>query len=106
MSVAEAKEALRTMTTPEFRKEISALVRSRAPLIYLVSTEEKRVIEYFRNFTTVGGYKTLVWDCFNGLLKLMTMEPAGLISGNQQDPVEVLDWIVKEATDMLKLLLT
>lgn len=100
MSVAESKEALRTMATPDFRKEMSALVRSRAPLVYLVTTEEKRVIEYFKHFSTTGGYNTLLWDCFNGLLKITTMEKGGMISGNQLDPCEVLDWILKEATEL------
>lgn len=99
MSVAESKESLKAMTTPDFRKEMSALVRSRAPLVYLVTTEEKRVIEYFRHFSTAGGYNTLIWDCLSGLLKITTMEPAGLISGNQLDPCEALDWILKEATE-------
>jgi ATP-dependent 26S proteasome regulatory subunit len=96
-SVAERKAQLDKMATPEFTKEMAALIRSRSPVIYLVTSEEKRVLEYFRHYTIAGGYRTFVWDCYNGLLKLTSMEPAGLISGDAGDPNEVLDWIVKEA---------
>lgn len=99
MSVAESKQALKLMASQDFHNEILALVRSRSPLIYLVSTEEKRIIEYFRHFTTVNGYSTQIWDCFNGLLNIISMEPSGLITGNPGDPIEVLDHIVKEAAE-------
>lgn len=95
----ESKQALSLMATPEFRKEMSGLIRSRSPLIYLVSTEEKRVLEYFKHYSKLGGFRTFIWDCYNGLLNIVNMQPAGLVSGEATDPVTILDWIVKEATE-------
>lgn len=92
-----AKDSLKKMATPEFLKEISAMIRSRSPIIYLVTSEEKRVLEYFRHYTVAGGYRTFVWDCYNGILKLTSMKPDGLTVG-ANDPLAVLDWIIKEAT--------
>lgn len=95
----ESKQALSMMATPEFRKEMSGLIRSRSPLIYLVSTEEKRVLEYFRHYAKIGGFRTFVWDCYNGVLNIVNMQPAALVSGDHSDPVPMLDFIVKEATE-------
>ncbi len=95
----ESKQALAVMATPEFRKEMSGLIRSRSPLVYLVSTEEKRVLEYFKHYAKIGGFRTFVWDCYNGLLNIVNMQPAGLVTGDHTDPVAILDWIVKEATE-------
>jgi ATP-dependent 26S proteasome regulatory subunit len=102
MSVKEAKEALGQLTTKEFSTELSALVKSRTPLVYLVTTEERRVLDYFRLFSIAGAYRTFVWDAYNGLLKLSDMKPAGLVSGDNADAMAVLDWILKEGADAPK----
>lgn len=102
-AVKESKEALQKMATPEFHKEISALVRSFTPLIYLVSTEEKRILEYFRHFSVVRQYRTFVWDFYGSLRSIINMEPVGLIVPNgqmlPQPEVTILDYILKEATE-------
>jgi hypothetical protein len=95
----ESKQALQMMASPEFRKDMSGLIRSRSPLIYLVSTEEKRVLEYFKHYSKISGFRTFVWDCFSGLLNIVNMQPAALVTGDHTDPVTVLDWIIKEATE-------
>jgi ATP-dependent 26S proteasome regulatory subunit len=83
------------MTTPEFATEMAALIRSRTPLVYLVTTEERRVLEYFRILSAAGGYRTYVWDCYNGLLNLTDMKPA--VAGSKvNDPIGVLDLILAE----------
>jgi SpoVK/Ycf46/Vps4 family AAA+-type ATPase len=86
-----------SVTKAEFTKELAALIRSRQPLVYLVSSEEKRVIEYFRNYTVAGSYRTFLWDCYNGLINIKSMEPSGAISSDDPGPTTVLDWIIKEA---------
>lgn len=97
MSIQKAKEALNDMATPEFTREVAALVRSRAPLIYLVTHEEKRLIEYFRNYSIAGSYRTYIWDCYNGIIDIKSMEKAGAINNEELDPNAVLDLIIKEA---------
>jgi ATP-dependent 26S proteasome regulatory subunit len=97
-AVEKAKSILKQIATTEFRTEMSALIRSRSPLVYLVTTEERRVIEYFRYFSVVGGYRTLLWDTYNGLLQITNMQPANLM-GQSYDPTVVLDHILKEAAE-------
>lgn len=95
--VQESKEALSAMATPEFSKELSALVRSRQPIIYLVTSEEKRAIDYLGHYSIAGGYRTYLWDCYNGLINIGNREKAGLLTGDVNDPINVLDFIAKEA---------
>lgn len=78
---------------------MSGLIRSRSPLVYLVSTEEKRVLEYFKHYSKLGAFRTFVWDCYSGLLNIVNMQPAGLVTGDASDPITILDWIVKEAAE-------
>lgn len=99
MSIEEAKKTLQQMATPEFTSDMKALVRSRTPLIYLVSTEERRLIKYFQAFSQAAGYRTLIWDFYNGLLDISSMKPGGLVVGSSKDPVATLDWILKESTE-------
>jgi hypothetical protein len=99
MSREESKEALLAMATPEFRKEVSGLLRSKAPILYLVTTEEKRLMQWFLHFTKVGGWKTHTWDCFNGLRDIISGETSRLVDGDHADPVVVLDMILKEAAE-------
>lgn len=101
-AIQEHKEALRVMGTPDFAKEINALIKSRTPLIYLVTSEENRVLEYFRHYNIAAGYKSYIWDAYSGLLNINTMEAAGLITGQNDDENGILDWIIKEATDEIK----
>jgi hypothetical protein len=100
MSVKEARDALGQLATKEFSSDLSALVKSRTPLIYLVTTEERRVLDYFRLFSIAGAYRTFVWDAYNGLLNLASMKPAGLVGGDNADAMAVLDWILKEGMDV------
>jgi SpoVK/Ycf46/Vps4 family AAA+-type ATPase len=99
MSVAESKEVLRLMASPEFYQEINGLIKSHASLIYLVSAEERRIIEYFRHISIANGCKTYIWDCFNGLLNIINMEKSGLVTSDSADPIEILDHIIKEASE-------
>jgi len=54
--VKEARESLGQLATKEFSSDLSALVKSRTPLIYLVTTEERRVLDYFKLFSIAGAY--------------------------------------------------
>ena len=106
MSVAESKEALNLMASPEFYQEINGLIKSHASLIYLVSTEERRIIEYFRHLSIAQACKTYIWDCFSGLLNIVNMEKSGLVTSDSADPIEILDHIIKEASEDEKAIFT
>jgi hypothetical protein len=96
----EARESLRAMATPDFLREVSAQIRSRRPLMYLVTHEEKRVLEFFRHYAVAAGYRAFCWDCYAGLLNISDMQPSVLASADPTDVLAVLDWIIKEATEV------
>jgi len=63
---------LNKMATKEFREDLDALLKTRSPLIYITTNEEKRLIEYFRHLASAMGYKIYLWDCFLGILDIIT----------------------------------
>jgi hypothetical protein len=98
-AIESAKMQLRAMATPEFNREVKAQICSRKPLVYLVTNEEKRVLEYFRHFALAGNYRTFCWDCYSGILNITDMTTAAIGSVDASDVEAVLDFIVKEATE-------
>jgi len=49
------EEALYTMGDKEFTDELIALLRIRAPLVYITCGEEKRLLDYFRHLSVKKG---------------------------------------------------
>ncbi len=96
----KSKEILFSMATDEFRKEISALIRSKTSLIYISTTEEKRVLEFFKHYSIAGAYEETVWDCYNGFMKPKD-DPKELEIVNSEliTPELALDFIIKEEYD-------
>jgi SpoVK/Ycf46/Vps4 family AAA+-type ATPase len=93
MNIKEAKEALYSMATPDFTKELAAMIKSKQPIIYLVSSEEKRVTEYFQNYAIAGGYRIYAWDSYNGIVNIANSKPVSTLTYNS--PESILDFIIK-----------
>lgn len=96
----EGKQTTAAPAMPAHRKamrEFDFLVRSRRPIIYIVTHEEGRVLDTLEYICRRNDHQwsLLVWDCANGLDDLMTPEKAS----NRQlcDPMPVLDWFSKIA---------
>ncbi|MFW6129633.1 MAG: hypothetical protein ACOC56_00525 [Atribacterota bacterium] len=96
-SIQEHKEALEEMATQDFTSDLVALLRSRAPLVYLTCNEEKRLKVYFKHLAAVRGYKIFIWDCYRGLLDLTTEKPAKGASDDMKQPSLILDKIIEQA---------
>lgn len=56
-----------TDTGKSRRREIDILIRSRFPIIYVVSWEERRVMETVAEIASSMGKKVFVWSCLSGL---------------------------------------
>ena len=93
----EHQKALDSMATEDFTNDILALLRSRAPLVYLTCVEEQRLKVYFRHLAAVRGYKVFIWDCYNGLLDLITEKEAVGVSEDLTDPLVALEHIISSA---------
>jgi ATP-dependent 26S proteasome regulatory subunit len=93
----EHEKALKQMGTVSFTSDLLSLLRSRAPLIYLTCNEEKRMKIYFKHLAASEGYKIYIWDCFLGLLDLMSEKKSKGITDDLTQPTVVLDKIIEQA---------
>lgn len=55
------------MKSQEVAADVAALLRARAPLIWIVTREEARVEGYLLNAAAAAGYRALMWDCAQGV---------------------------------------
>lgn len=60
-------EILKDMADSRFRQNMINLLKSRVPLFYVTTNEEKRFITYMEHFSRVEGYQTYIWDSYEGL---------------------------------------
>jgi hypothetical protein len=73
----------------EVAADVSALLRSRCPLIWIVTREEARAERYLAEAAMAAGYLPKTWDVASGARDI-----AGkLMTPNMKDPGEVLDAI-------------
>jgi hypothetical protein len=71
----EHLELFGRMATKDFNAEIDALLRIRSPLLYVTTNEERRLLDYFKHLSAAKGYRVYSWDCFVGLIDVMTGQP-------------------------------
>ncbi len=93
------EEALKLMATDEFSVDLDALLRIRAPIIYLTTNEEKRMLNYFKHLSVARGYNTLVWDHYLGLLNLISGKKEKTTSEDIIQPEIILDLIIEQAQE-------
>jgi hypothetical protein len=76
--------------------DISALLRARNPLIYLITREEARAEALLIEAASAAGYAVKTWDCAAGICEIGGKAVDGL--GDTQDPAAVLA-VVKDAAE-------
>ncbi|MDR1612881.1 MAG: AAA family ATPase [Planctomycetota bacterium] len=59
---------MRENAVDEQKRDLEVLIRSRYPVIYLVSWEEKRVLESLREIGARLGRRVVSWSCLSGLV--------------------------------------
>ena len=96
VSKEESKEALSIMATSKFKTDFSTLLKTRYPLFYVTTNEEKRFLQFMDHFSRYRGYQVNLWDCFNGLIDLHSMEPVGVASDDIKQPLAILEHIINE----------
>jgi len=93
----DSKKILKRMATKEFTEEMTALLKIRAPVVFLTCREEKRMLEYFKHLSITRGFKTSTWDCYRGMTDLLTGKPDKSTSDDILDPDIALHCIIKDA---------
>ena len=89
------------MATEDFKKNLTALLKGRFPLVFLTTNEEKRMISFFQKYCKVNGFKGLLWDCFQGLIDLETKDPV-TSSPDIKNPFVVMEHILDHAKELSK----
>jgi AAA+ superfamily predicted ATPase len=73
------------------RADITALLRARNTLLWIVTREETRVERALTEASAEAGYETTLWDCAQGFT-----DPQGRVTNaNVQDPAQALDGIAR-----------
>jgi len=94
VTVDENVRTMEIMGNEEFRQEMITLLRTRCPLFYVETDEEKRFKMYLDALAKVKGYKIFMWDNYNGMYDLVSREKAVSASDDCKDPMEALTYII------------
>ena len=98
VSMEVSKKALEEMCTDKFKGDFANMLRSRYPLFYVTTNEERRLIQFLYHYRKVRGYDCYVWDSYNGLINLSDGKPVGGSTEElKANPLAVLDYIIGES---------
>lgn len=86
-------KAMKAHSTSEIFLDISVLIQSRCPLIYLTSHEEERVVQNLGTLVESLKKKCYTWSVTTGLVELMPEEDEINDIGSFNDPMEILNHI-------------
>ena len=94
-TISESSKILETMATPDFTDELTALMKIRAPVVFLTCREEKRMLNYFKHLVVTRGFRASTWDNYTGMADLLTGEIDKTVSEEICDPDNALHFITK-----------
>lgn len=97
ISVEKCTATLKQMADETFKVDFVTLIRTKTPLFYVTTNEEKRLLKFMDYFCRARGYDCYSWDCFQALRDIKTGSPAGGTKGAVKNPVQILDYIIDEA---------
>ena len=82
--------------------EIDVLIRARYPVLYVVSSEEQRVIEWLVAAARRRGKQVLEWSCSTGLVPAGTsLQSQRARSSASRDPLVALDLVIDQVEPSL-----
>ena len=85
------------MATVDFANSLIALLRTRTKVIYISSSDEKRLLEYLDSVSKDRGYQAFEWDCFKLLRSLGKKAPLQTNSTlDLRYPEQILAFIIEE----------
>ena len=79
-------------------RDIFYMLKSRYRILYIRSSEEARVINYFKCLSLAEGINLFHWDCSRGLLDVTSQEQVSVSDSEvHEDPIALLSYIVDHA---------
>jgi len=104
ISLKDREEMLKIAATDDFKMNLRTYLRSRQPLFYITTNDEKRFLNFMNNITILDHYKCYIWDCFKGLVDLETGEEAEKLDFQKEmqinDPTIILEYIIGHASKL------
>jgi len=94
----ESEKSLALMANEEFKTDLGSYLKTRYPLFYVTTNEEKRFLQFMRHYCRAFGYECYIWDCYHGLVNLESGEKEGGSEDSMKEPPAVLEYIIGEAT--------
>lgn len=82
--------------------DLDAIIRSRAPLIFIVTAEESKMLDVLTRYCDMRSKKLVMWDCVSGPSTLIAPQNQRTIAADAvalMDPLDMLRWI-EEDVDM------
>lgn len=95
--IEESKVALDIMANDDFKLDLTALLKSRYPLFYITTNEERRFLKFMEHYCKVKGYECFIWDCYKGLINLMTQEQVAGTESTARQADNILEYIIQES---------
>jgi len=91
-------KVLEEMCSDKFKLDFSNMLRSRYPLFYVTTNEERRLVKFLDHYCRVRGYECFLWDSYNGLVNLSDRKSVGGVSEElRANPLAILDYIISES---------
>src|SRR3989344_1013859 len=78
-------------------KNIFYSIKSRYKILYLLSSEEDRVIDFFQKFCVSENYSGYIWDCSRGLIDIHNDQPITTSQEDIKDPEAILSYVIDQA---------
>jgi hypothetical protein len=100
-SIKDSEDALNIMANQEFRDDFSNLIRTRWPLFYITTNEEKRLLSFLKHYCIVNGHECCVWDVFRGLIDIVSNKQVEATSDDIKNPIRILEYIVDESQPII-----
>lgn len=99
ISMEVSRKTLEEMCTDKFKNDFSNLLRSRYPLFYITTNEEKRLVQFLDHYCRVRGYDCFLWDSYNGLINLADRQEVvpNTPESLKANPLAMLDYVISES---------
>tara|TARA_Y100000310_G_scaffold57488_2_gene52700 strand:+ start:32233 stop:33912 length:1680 start_codon:yes stop_codon:yes gene_type:complete len=95
--IQESAGILNIMATPNFRDDFATLLRTRWPLFYITTNEEKRLQSFLKHYCIVNAYDCYIWDAFRGLVNLVDGNQDGGADADITISTNILEYILDDS---------
>lgn len=90
----ELRKQLFKIGEEDVSKNVFYSIKSRYKILYIVSSEEDRIIKYFKTFCISEAYTGYIWDCSRGLIDIHNEKPETTAVQDITDSEAILSYLI------------